>query len=290
MHVDQAYARCLRDARDHYENFPVASVLVPAAMRPHIAAVYAFARAADDFADEGVRPAEQRLALLAAWRRRLYAAAASPTDTLPPIAGEPAHADAIFLALGTSIARLQLPVGCFDDLLTAFEQDVTVTRYESWYELLDYCRRSANPVGRLVLRIAGRIDQQLDDWSDCVCTALQLTNFWQDFSQDLARGRIYLPRDTQHRHGVSEDEIQVGPTPGWCDAVEDVVDRTRALFERGKPLPAAVGGRLGLELRATWLGGMRILDHIERRRFDVTTYRPSLGVGDAAWIAVRLFQ
>jgi squalene synthase HpnC len=290
MHVDQAYARCLSDARSHYENFPVASVLVPSEMRPHIAAVYAFARAADDFADEGVRPPEDRLALLAAWRRRLYAAAVSPTDTLPTTPGEPLHAEAIFLALGTSIERLRLPVAYFDDLLTAFEQDVTVTRYDSWYDLLDYCRRSANPVGRLVLRIAGRVDSQLDDWSDCVCTALQLTNFWQDFSVDLARGRIYLPRETQLRHGVSEGEIHIGPTPGWCDAIEDVVNRTRALFERGKPLSGALGGRLGRELRATWLGGTRILDRIERLRFDVFTHRPSLGVGDAAWIAVRLFQ
>lgn len=288
MNVDEAYGWCLRDARSHYENFPVASVLVPARMRPHIAAVYAFARAADDFADEGSRLPDERLALLDAWRMRLHSAAGSPADRGPALAGEPAHADAIFLALGTSIERLGLPLSHFDDLLSAFEQDVRVVRYESWHDLLDYCRRSASPVGRLVLRIAGRVDAQLDIWSDAICTALQLTNFWQDLAVDCARGRVYLPREIQRIHGASEDDLRGKLTPAWRDAIEDVVDRTRLLFEQGRPLTAALRGRLRYEIRATWLGGIRILDRIEGARFDVISRRPTLGAGDVAWIALHL--
>jgi len=288
--VEDAYARCLRDARAHYENFPVASVLVPARMRPHIAAVYAFARTADDFADEGSRTVDERLALLNSWRARLHTASTSPAEHLPRVDGEPPHADAIFLALGTSIQRLSLPLSLFDDLLSAFEQDVRVVRYESWYDLLDYCRRSANPVGRLVLRIAGRTDARLDAWSDAICTALQLTNFWQDLGVDFTRGRIYLPRETLRAHEASEDDLRVGLTPAWCDAIEDAVARTRRLFEQGSPLSTALDGRLRYEIRATWLGGMRILNRIERDGFDVFSHRPTLGIGDAAWIAWHLVR
>jgi len=290
MHVDEAYRQCLRDARGHYENFPVASALVPASMRRHIAAVYAFARAADDFADEGARAPEERLALLDSWRRRLHAAPNVSAVRPDGVTGEPPHAEAIFLALGTSIAHLRLPLSYFDDLLSAFEQDVRVVRYESWCDLLDYCRRSANPVGRLVLRIAGQVDAQLDAWSDAVCTALQLTNFWQDFAVDFARGRIYLPQELQRAHGASEDHLHLGPTPEWCDAIEDAVHRTRVLFERGQPIAAALRGRLRYEIRATWLGGVRILDKIERARFDVVSHRPTLGAVDAAWIACRFLR
>ncbi len=290
MNVDEAYDQCLREARGHYENFPVASALLPARMRPHIAAVYAFARTADDFADEGSRLPHERLALLDSWRQRLHAAASSRSERRAAVVGEPAHAEAIFLALGTSIERLQLPLSHFDDLLSAFEQDVRVARYESWYDLLDYCRRSANPVGRLVLRIAGRVDEELDSWSDAICTALQLTNFWQDFGRDFARGRLYLPRETQRAHSASEDDLRLGLTPQWRDAVDEAVARTRDMFERGRPLGTALRGRLGFEIRATWLGGMRILDRIERARFDVLSRRPTLGPGDAAWIAFHLLR
>jgi len=287
MRLEEAYAWCLRDARAHYENFPVASALVPAPMRPHIAAVYAFARAADDFADEGSRSPAERLALLESWRARLHGATSSGHSEA--IAGEPAHADAIFLALRTSIERLDLPLSHFDDLLSAFEQDVRVKRYESWRDLIDYCRRSANPVGRLVLRIAGRVDAQLDAWSDAVCTALQLTNFWQDFSADFSRGRIYLPRELQRAHDAHELDLVDGLTPAWRKAVDEAVARTRALFEEGRPLTGSLTGRLRYEIRATWLGGMRILDKIERTHYDVMQ-RPSLGLGDAAWIAVHLLR
>jgi squalene synthase HpnC len=286
--VEEAYAWCRRYARGHYENFPVASLLLPAAMRPHVAAVYAFARAADDFADEGVRSDSERLALLRSWRERLRASTGASAPPRPPLAGEPAHAERIFVAVGASIRRLDLPVAYFEDLLSAFEQDVTTSRYASWRDVLDYCRRSANPVGRLVLRIAGRADGQLDDWSDSICTALQLTNFWQDLGPDLVRGRLYVPRDVQQAHGVGEDELGQHMSAAWRAAMSDVVSRTREMFEAGRPLAAALDGRLRYEIRATWLGGMRILQKIEHAGYDVLASRPRLRAGDAVWIGVRL--
>ena len=288
--IAQAYASCLKDARDHYENFPVASLLLPRRMRQHVAAVYAFARAADDFADEGTLAADERVALLDGWRRRLHRAAAGSLEPGPPAqAGEPPHAPDIFVALGASVRSMSLPLSLFDDLLDAFCQDVRVSRYDSWDSLFEYCRRSANPVGRLVLRIAGRDSPALDGWSDSICTALQLTNFWQDLKIDCDRGRIYLPDDERRRAGAREDDLAEGRiTPAWQQALGAAAARTRALFLEGRPLCDAVSGRLCLELRATWLGGIRILDRLERAGFDVVRHRPGLGARDAIWIAGRL--
>jgi hydroxysqualene synthase len=192
--LQEAYASCERLARAHYENFPVASALLPRAMRPHVAAVYAFARVADDFADEGERPAAARIELLGRWRDRLHRSLSGGEGPLAG-AGEPAQTAQIFRAVGATIRSRQLPVALFDDLLSAFEQDVRVTRYATWNDLLDYCRRSANPVGRLVLGIAGYRDPRLLAQSDAICTALQLTNFWQALKIDYGRGRIYLPAE-----------------------------------------------------------------------------------------------
>jgi phytoene synthase len=284
--VSEAYAACLRDARGHYENFPVASVLVPRRMRHHIAAVYAFARAADDFADEGSRSVEERQALLDGWLERLHQAARSSEPGPPARPGEPEHSPAIFLAVGATIRDRGLPVTLFEDLLSAFRQDVTVTRYESWSDVLDYCRRSANPVGRLVLRIAGHTSDERDRWSDAICTALQLTNFWQDLHIDYTRGRIYLPAEERRFYGAREDDLAEGRvTLAWQQALGAASRRTRDLFAAGRPLCDAVTGRLRYELRATWLGGMRILDSLERAHFDVVHARPRLGGGDAASIA-----
>ena len=183
--VSAAYEHCENLARTHYENFPVASVLVPARMRRHIAAVYAFARTADDFADEPSRPADVRLQLLDDWHARLRR---SVGEAPPP-------ADPIFVALRDTMERCALPVDLFEDLLSAFRQDVTVRRYETWDDVLDYCRRSANPVGRLVLRIAGVRSDSADRASDAVCSALQLANFWQDFGADWRNGRLYVPAE-----------------------------------------------------------------------------------------------
>jgi squalene synthase HpnC len=289
MVIGEAYASCIRDARAHYENFPVASLLVPRRMRPHIAAVYAFARAADDFADEGARTADERHALLDGWLHRLRNAVSSELPGPPPCAGEPANTVAIFLALGASVRERTLPLEPFEDLVSAFRQDVTVTRYPTWETLLDYCRRSANPIGRLVLRIAGLRRGRLDEWSDAICTALQLTNFWQDLRVDFARGRLYLPEQERRAHGALEADL-AGPrlSSAWCRALGAAARRTRALFEAGYPLCDAVGGRLRYELRATWLGGMRLLNRLEERGFDQPGGRITIRAADAPWLAWRM--
>ncbi|MGH9409828.1 MAG: squalene synthase HpnC, partial [Vicinamibacterales bacterium] len=205
----EAYAACECLARSHYENFPVASRLLPARMRPHVAAVYAFARIADDIADEGAAPAAERLAALADWGARLDATLAGRVDP------SDAHAF-VFPAVRHSIEACRLPPQLFHDLLSAFAQDVTTTRYAAWNEVLDYCRRSANPIGRLVLRIAGYDRVELDRASDAVCTALQLTNFWQDLAIDWRRGRLYVPVEDTSRARAREADLDAGRiTPEW---------------------------------------------------------------------------
>ena len=285
-----AYAACQAIAQSHYENFPVASRLLPRPLRPHVAAVYTFARAADDFADEPGRERDERLQLLSDWRRRLHASGAGNREAgaraLPdPGSGLP-DPGRIFLALHDTIDRFQLPMQLFDDLLDAFVQDVTTSRYETWDGVLDYCRRSANPVGRLVLRLSGYRDESLDRASDAVCTALQLTNFWQDLAIDWSRGRLYVPAEAWRRHHAEPDRLSSGVmSPEWARALHECVDRTRALFDGGRAVCDGVSGRLRYELRATWLGGTRILDRLERSGFDVFTRRPALGAADAIVIA-----
>ena len=177
-----------------------------------------------------------------------------------------------------TIREKRLPLRLFEDLLSAFRQDVSVRRYETWDDVLDYCRRSANPVGRLVLRIAGYEDAKLDSWSDAICTALQLTNFWQDVKPDFERGRVYLPQEQAAACAADEADLRAAITSRpWRLALAAAVERTRTLFEAGRPLCDALPGRLRFELRATWLGGTRILDRIERVDFDVLARRPSLG-------------
>ena len=265
-------------------------------MRPHIAAVYAFARVADDFADEGSRLAVERQQLLDAWLERLRGAAA-PTSTsaacgAPVVDSERAteQQEAIFLALGNTIRERRLPVALFEDLLSAFRQDTGKTRYETFEEVLDYCRRSANPVGRLVLRIAGYDDPGIDDASDCVCTALQLANFWQDLERDWRHGRLYVPLEDLRAAGASERELDGGHlTSAWRDVMSSLAGRTRTIFLRGRPVADMVRGRLRLELRLTWLGGMRILERLERHEFDVFARRPALGARDVPLLLWRAF-
>ena len=281
----EAYAACEALAKSHYENFPVASKLMPAPLRPHVAAVYAFARTADDFADEPGREIAERLHLLEQWRLRLHqpgTGSLAPADPGCPLPDP----DPIFLALHDTIERFKLPAQLFDDLLDAFVQDVTTTRYATWADVLDYCRRSANPVGRLVLRLNGYHDQVLDRASDAVCTALQLTNFWQDLAIDWPRGRLYVPEEIWSRHGAEPKTLQSGRmTPEWRGALQDCGARTRSLFQEGRPVCDGVSGRLRYELRATWLGGTRILDRLDRCGFDVFSARPKLGTADALVIA-----
>ena len=283
----QAYAACEALARSHYENFPVASMLVPKAMRPHIAAVYAFARRADDMADEGTASAAERRAGLDAWQHQLHAAVESPAGG--SVASGPGGDDALMLAATAhSIRTLGLPISLFDDLVSAFAQDTMTTRYASWTDVLDYCRRSANPVGRLVLRIAGRSDPALDRSSDALCTALQLTNFWQDFGRDWRNGRLYVPRDVQSAVGADEAQLATGPlTEPWVRAIERCVTFTRERFAEGRAVCDGVRGRLRAELRFTWLGGSRILDCVERGRFDLLDRRPALGVADVPILLLR---
>jgi len=276
----QAYAACEALARSHYENFPVASMLLPKAMRPHIAAVYAFARRADDMADEGTATTTDRRAVLESWCRRLHAAVASPADASidsPAVRDE----DLMLRATANSIRTLELPLQLFDDLVSAFAQDTMTTRYASWDDVLDYCRRSANPVGRLVLRIAGYRDQRLDQSSDALCTALQLTNFWQDFGRDWRAGRLYVPREVQRAEGADESQLSDGTlTDAWARAIERCVVFTRQQFAAGCAVCDGVRGRLRAELRFTWLGGARILERVERGRFALMHRRPALGSAD----------
>lgn len=270
----EAYAACERLARSHYENFPVASRLLPARMRPHVAAVYAFARIADDCADEGTAPPEERLEALARWGDRLDAALAGRAQL-------PGPNSEIFVAARHSIETCRLPIQLFHDLLSAFAQDVTTKRYRTWADVLDYCRRSANPVGRLVLRIAGYDRPELDRASDAVCTALQLTNFWQDLEIDWRKGRLYVPEELWKHAGASTDDLNGRRlSPEWKHVLAEVTRRTRALFAEGRSVCDGVRGRLRYELRATWLGGNRILDKLERCDFDVYRHRPTLSASD----------
>jgi hydroxysqualene synthase len=275
--VSGAYAYCQQLARAHYENFPVASRLLPAAMRPHLAAIYAFARRADDFADEPGLQADERLRLLDDWLTRLNSARAPASQTAVDATGD----DLIFVALRETMRVHRLPASLFEDLLSAFRQDVTTRRYKSWTDVLDYCRRSANPVGRLVLRVAGHDDPSLDARSDAVCTALQLTNFWQDLARDWANGRLYVPLEDRDCAGACDEDLDAGRiTPAWRHALAELVRRTRALYAAGRPVCDAVRGRLRWELRFTWLGGQRILDKLERVGFDVFHQRPTLSLWD----------
>jgi phytoene synthase len=282
--LQDAYATCLRLARSHYENFPVASWLLPAQLRPHIAAIYAFARIADDFADEPGLRDDERLHALNEWARRLESPAGTIRSSVAGVSA--ADASSVFLALHDTIEHFDLPIMLFDDLLSAFRQDVTTTRYATWTEVLEYCRRSANPVGRLVLRVFGYRRDDLDAYSDALCTALQLTNFWQDFIIDWSRGRLYVPQDVWQAHGADPATL-LAPPPGtaWQEALRDVSARTQRLFDEGRPVCDGVSGRLRYELRATWLGGTRILQRLERAGFDGA--RPALGVGDGLVIALR---
>ena len=272
-----AYAECERRVRAHYENFPVASWLVPARMRPHVAALYAFARTADDIADEGRRPDAERLRLLDDWQSRLHACV---TECAPD--------DQVFLALGATIRACHLPLSLFDDLLSAFRQDITTHRYDTWASLLDYCRRSANPVGRLVLRIAGHDDPRLDVSSDALCTALQLTNFWQDLERDWQKGRLYVPlEDIDAENARIQDLDDRRITQTWHRVLTRVTARTRGSFDAGKFVCDGVPGRLRYELRVTWLGGTRILDRLERVDYDVFRFRPTLALADVPPLVLR---
>jgi len=265
---------------EHYENFPVASFLCPPALRPAITAIYWFARTADDLADEGDAPPATRLAELAAYRADLLSFAANePLSSRWPL---------VFNRLQPVIGQFALPIDLLTDLLSAFEQDVTKTRYGDQAELLDYCRRSANPVGRLLLHLYKVTDAQSLAQSDCICTALQLVNFWQDLSVDIPRGRIYLPADGFAQHGVLEAQLlDRDVNPATTALIAANVAWAQALMRRGAPLVKKVPGRAGWELRLVVQGGLRIAEKIEQLNFATLRQRPKLNAWD---ITVMLWR
>ena len=268
----------------HYENFPVASLLCPAALRPAVEAIYAFARTADDIADEGDATPGQRLVSLAAYRDDLAAAATGG----PPSPRWPR----VFAPLAVAIERHRLPVDLLGALLDAFTQDVTTTRYADRATLLDYCRRSANPVGRLLLHLYGIGGADELGRSDAICTALQLANFWQDLGRDVQHGRLYVPEADCRRHGVDPAALLAGHDSETTHVlVLDLVAWARELMRVGSPLVHAVPGRAGWELRLVVQGGLRILERIERLNGATLRERPKLGWGDVAaigWRAMRM--
>jgi squalene synthase HpnC len=250
----------------HYENFPVASVLLPAHLRYPVTLIYRFAREADDFADEGDIEPAIRLRKLDEFRRQLRHIESGVTPEIP-----------WFSELAVVIREFGLPLSAFDDLLCAFSQDVVQARYATFEDVMDYCRRSANPVGRLMLTLYGSVGSKELEWSDAICSGLQLINFLQDVEIDLRKNRIYLPQDEMQRFGVSEYEIaQSQSGPHWTKFMAFQVDRTRALLKRGEPLGRTLKGRIGLEMRMIIAGGNRILDKIERVQGDVFRHRPVL--------------
>lgn len=251
---------------DHYENFPVASILLPRRLRQPVAAIYHFARAADDIADEGDLPDEERLQRLDEFRDELTHIAAGETPLLP-----------LFKNLAAQIAAHDLPMQPFHDLLDAFSQDVVKKRYANYDVLLDYCRHSANPVGNLLLHLYEEATPINIAYSDAICTALQLINFWQDVAKDYAIGRIYLPQDEMAQFGVAEDHIAQSDTDdSWRALMQFEIDRTRALMLQGAPLGSILTGRIGLEMRMIIAGGLRILDKLQAVDYDMFRHRPVL--------------
>ncbi len=258
----------------HYENFPVASILLPAPLRPAVRAIYRFARTADDIADEGDLPAAERLARLDALGRQLDAIGAGYATDWPDLA--------------CAIRAHALPLAPLRDLLSAFAQDATVQRYDDFDALLDYCRRSANPVGRLMLALFRRTDPESCAQSDAICTALQLANFWQDVAVDFIKGRVYVPRSELMRFQVTVEDIAAQCADSrWSALMRALTARTRAMLSSGAPLARALGGRVGLELRLVVEGGLLILERIDAVEGDVFRRRPRLRATDWLLMAAR---
>ncbi|MFV0282487.1 MAG: squalene synthase HpnC [Castellaniella sp.] len=279
-------------AVDHYENFPVASLLLPSRLRPAVRDLYAFARGADDIADEGDASAAARLERLEAWRAAVRDLGA----------GRPAQVSltdtdrAIFARLGDTLVRHQMPIQPLLDLLSAFIQDLSVTRYADEPALLDYCRRSANPVGRLMLHLFGQTRPVDLAQSDAICTGLQRVNFCQDVSLDQAKGRCYIPLDCLARHGLEPDDMKAlcadPPTPpsdAWRAVVREQAGQARRALLTGSPLAWRLPGRAGLELRLVVHGGLRILEKLAAEGNDPWTNRPILGRADAFLLCWRAF-
>lgn len=264
-------------AVDHYENFPVASILLPPRFRRAVGLIYRFAREADDFADEGDLPAPERLENLDRFNRELDRIESGKSPEI-----------GWFSDLAAVIHEHALPVILFRDLLSAFAQDVTKNRYASYTEVLDYCRRSANPIGRLLLILYGAASPQNNAHADAICSSLQLINFWQDVAIDWRKNRIYFPQDEMARFSITENHIRESDTGGnWRPFMAFQVDRARALLQSGAPLGHVLKGRLGLEMRMIISGGDRILTKIAQADYDVFRRRPVLTPADWLLMLVR---
>jgi squalene synthase HpnC len=262
--LEQSRAYCERLARSHYENFSVASWFLPARLRQHFFNVYAYCRISDDLGDEVGNPAASLL-LLDQWQRELDAC----------YAGSPRHP--VFVALAETVRKFEIPQHEFSDLLMAFRQDQTITRYETFDDLLGYCRNSANPVGHLVLYLGGYRDAERQKLSDYTCTALQLANFWQDVSVDYEKGRIYLPLESLRRFGVTEEDLTANRnTSSFREMMRFEVARAREWFERGLPLVSKVDKELAIDLELFTRGGQEILNAIEKQGYAVLGRRPSI--------------
>jgi len=258
----EQYTRWL--ATHHYENFHVVTFLLPRKLHQDFYNVYSFCRWADDLGDE-IDDTAESLRLLAWWRGELQSM----------YGGRATHP--VFVALQGTAERHALPEALFDDLIRAFEQDQVTTRYRTWEDLFGYCRYSANPVGRLLLRLCGYADERRDQWSDATCTALQLANFWQDVTVDLQKDRVYLPLEVVDRHGYSLGELEEHRfTPSFRDAMREAVDVAQGLFERGLPLVQSVNKRLAFDLGLFSRGGMRVLQKIRSRDYNVLSGRPAI--------------
>lgn len=278
--LENAYVQCIKMAQSHYENFPVASRLLPKHLRRPIAVIYAFARRADDFADEGHLTQEERLALLSGF-----------TQELDVIQQAHQSEDFTFIALADVIDKHQLPISLFHDLLTAFKMDVVKNRFTNFGEVMEYCRFSANPVGRLLLHLNDATSAQNLGYSDSICSALQLINFLQDISQDLEENnRIYLPQNEMQKFGVTEDDIRNKITnPATRQLIEFQIRRALKLLQSGAPLGKVLKGRMGFELRMTIMGGSRILYKLNQQHDNVFS-RPRLSKWDIIWIVWKAFR
>ena len=273
--LQEARAYCERLAKTHYENFSVATWFLPSRLRQHFYNVYAYCRISDDLGDE-VGNAEQSLELLDHWEAELNAC----------YTGSPCHP--VFVALAETVKQFGIPKHEFSDLLTAFRQDQTVSRYERFNDLLGYCRYSANPVGHLVLYLCGYSDSERQQLSDYTCTALQLANFWQDVSVDYAKGRIYLPLEDLRKFGVTAGDIaQRRATQQFLAMMQFEVQRAREWFQRGLPLVKQVNRELAVDIELFSRGGQEILNAIERQRFDVLQQRPVISKTRKLLLVIR---
>ena len=275
---EDGFRYCEQIARSHYENFPVASWFVPKEIRKYIWAIYAFARIADDYADEPGYTLAERMDNLFQWEQYLDEC----------YNGNPTHR--VFAALADTVERFQIPVELFQNLLTAFRSDVTVKRYATYEEVLEYCCNSANPIGRLVLLLFNYRSETMMELSDHICTALQLTNFWQDISLDLQKDRIYLPLEDLEEFAYSEQDLLDRKFDSrFSKLMAFQVQRTAELFVDGKPLLSRIGKDLSLELRLTWNGGTRILQKIHKQDYNVLIQRPALTTVDKLGLLFRSF-